>query len=75
MFGLGNSSNLKQLALGIFKNKDCISYAEMVTEVMPAVNVQERTAKDYVKYMRDNNIIEKTEGSNYQIKLFERPSA
>lgn len=67
--------DLKQLALGIFKNKDCISYAEMVTEVMQAVNVQERTAKEYIRYMKDNNIIEKTEGSNYQIKLFERPSA
>mgnify|MGYP000956046402 CR=1 FL=1 len=75
MLGLDNASNLKQLALGIFKNKGCISYVEMVTEVMQSVNVQERTAKEYIRYMKDNNIIEKTEGSNYQIKLFERPSA
>jgi len=66
---------LRLLAVSLFKNIDSLAYSEMVAQVMQSVNVQERTAKEYIRYMRDNNIIEKTDGSNYQIKLFERPSA
>lgn len=59
---------LKILAVSLFKNTDSLSYSEIVAQVMQSVNVQERTAKEYVRYMRDNNIIEKMDNSNYQIK-------
>lgn len=63
---------LRILAVSLFKNTDSLSYSEIVAQVMQSVNVQERTAKEYVRYMRDNNIIEKMDNSNYQIKLFDK---
>jgi hypothetical protein len=42
----------------------------MVDLIVDMMDVKERTAKDYLKYMRDNEIIEKSDGSKYQIKIF-----
>lgn len=63
-------SELKDTALKLFKNADSLYYTEMVDQIMDMMDVKERTAKDYLKYMRDNEIIEKSSGSKYQIKIF-----
>lgn len=60
---------LRTVALGIFKTHDTISYSDVCQEIMKQMNVQERTAKDYVKYMRESGIIDKNAFQMYQLKL------
>jgi 5S rRNA maturation endonuclease (ribonuclease M5) len=63
-------NELKGIARKLFRNAHSLMYTDMVRQIMDMMDVKERTAKDYVRYMRDKAIIEKSDGSNYQIKLF-----
>jgi hypothetical protein len=63
-------SDLKGVAQKLFQNAHSLYYTEMVDQIVDMMGVKERTAKDYLKYMRDNEIIEKSDGSKYQIKIF-----
>lgn len=63
-------NELKSIALKLFQNTHFLLYTDMVEQIMDMMDVKERTAKEYVKYMREKAIIEKSDGSKYQIKLF-----
>lgn len=63
-------NELKNIALKLFQNTHSLQYSDMVDNIMTMMDVKERTAKDYIRYMREKAIVEKSDGTSYQIKLF-----
>jgi energy-coupling factor transporter ATP-binding protein EcfA2 len=53
------TSELKDVATGIFKNRVYLSNQNLYKAIMESMDVKERTARTYIKFMRDNGIIEK----------------
>ena len=44
----------------IFRNRKNISYTDLVNELITALDIKERTAKSYIRYMKENDMV-KTE--------------
>lgn len=59
---------LKQIAKEVFRLQERLSYNELVSEIMQAVGVKDRTAKSYISYMRNNEIIVQDNNNFYFIK-------
>ena len=59
---------LTQIAKEVFRLQERLSYNELVTEIMQAVDVKDRTAKNYISYMRNNEIIAQDNNNFYFIK-------
>jgi len=59
---------LTQIAKEVFRLQERFSYNELVTEIMQAVGVKDRTAKSYISYMRNNQIIVQDNNNFYFIK-------
>jgi hypothetical protein len=49
--------DLRALAEDIFQQKDRCNYTELVEVLQLQLDIKERTAKSYVKFMRENEII------------------
>ncbi len=64
-------SELKQLALDIFSKKKYITPGELTELVMDAMDVKDRMARNYIKFMKDNNIIEKSKTNTSELSLIE----
>ena len=63
-------NDLKSIAHGIFEKVDKLTYGEMVKAIVDAMEIQPRTAKDYIRTMRDKAIIEQLSDQSYQLKIF-----
>ena len=63
-------NDLKSIAQGIFEKADKLAYGEMVKAIVDAMEIQPRTAKDYIRYMREKAIIEQLSDQSYQLKIF-----
>ena len=63
-------NDLKSIAQGIFEKVDKLTYGEMVKAIVDAMEIQPRTAKDYIRTMRDKAIIEQLSDQSYQLKIF-----
>jgi 5S rRNA maturation endonuclease (ribonuclease M5) len=63
-------NDLKSIAQGIFEKADRLAYGEMVKAIVDAMEIQPRTAKDYIRYMREKAIIEQLADQSYQLKIF-----
>ena len=63
-------NDLKSIAQGIFEKADRLAYGEMVKAIVDAMEIQPRTAKDYIRYMREKAIIEQLSDQSYQLKIF-----
>ena len=63
-------NDLKSIAQGIFEKVDKLTYGEMVKAIVDAMEIQPRTAKDYIRTMRDKAIIEQLADQSYQLKIF-----
>jgi hypothetical protein len=50
-----------------------MSYQELVIALMDALTVRDRQAKNYIKYMKDNKIIEKGGENGNELVLAEAP--
>lgn len=59
---------LTQIAKEVFRLQERLSYNELVSEIMQAVGVKDRTAKSYISYMRNNEIIVQDNNNFYFIK-------
>lgn len=59
---------LTQIAKEVFRLQERLSYNELVAEIMQAVGVKDRTAKSYISYMRNNEIIVQDNNNFYFIK-------
>ena len=63
---------LRTAAFEMFKDTSMKTYKEMVEDLCTRMSVKDRTAKDYVKYLTDNNIIDKVGEGIYQLTLFKQ---
>ena len=66
-------SELKQLASEIFSKKKYITPGELTELVMNAMDVKDRMARNYIKFMKDNNIIEKNPTNTSELGIVEIP--
>jgi hypothetical protein len=67
------TSELKDVASEIFKNRVCISNQNLIKAIMESTDVKERTARTYIKFMRDNGIIEKNPSNALEYCLISLP--
>ena len=63
---------LRTAAFEMFKDTSMKTYKEMVEDLWTRMSVKDRTAKDYVKYLTDHNIIDKVGEGIYQLTLFKQ---
>lgn len=63
-------NDLKNIALSIFEKVHSLSYGDFVKAIVNTMEVQPRTAKDYIRYMREKAIIEQLSDQSYQLKVF-----
>lgn len=61
---------LRTAAFDMFKEVGTKSYKEIVEDLCSRMSVKDRTAKDYVKFLADNNIIDRVGEGIYQLTLF-----
>lgn len=61
---------LTHIAQDIFSQNTSLSYSHLLTELMERLNIKERQAKNYVKLLREQGIIDQNsgEGKHYQLK-------
>ena len=64
---------LKDAAATIFKDKTLLSNQSLIKAVMEQMDVKERTARAYIKYMREHEIIERSENNPQEYRLFTLP--
>jgi hypothetical protein len=57
---LRKTNELKDAASAIFRDKVIIPNQQLVQSIMEQMDVKERTARAYIKFMRENGIIERT---------------
>ena len=67
------ASELKDAAATIFKDKHLITNQNLIKAVMEHLDVKERTARAYIKYMREHEIIERSSGNPQEYQLFAMP--
>lgn len=65
--------DLTDIAREIFGRKFSLTYQELVVALMDALSVRDRQAKNYIKYMKDNKIIEKGGENGVELVLVEAP--
>lgn len=61
-------TELTQIAKEVFQLHERLSYNELTTQIMQTVDVKERTAKNYISYMKTNEIITQDNNNLYHIK-------
>lgn len=62
-------TELTHIAKEAFRLNEKLSYIELVGHIMQTVDVKDRTAKNYISYMRNNGIIIQDSNNLYSIKL------
>ena len=67
------ASELKDAATAIFKDKHLITNQNLIKAVMEHLDGKERTARAYIKYMREHDIIERSSGNPQEYQLFAMP--
>jgi hypothetical protein len=67
------ASELKDAAATIFKDKHLITNQNLIKAIMEHLDVKERTARAYIKYMREHEIIERSAGNPQEYQLFAMP--
>ena len=63
-------ADLRNIAVSIYEKADKLAYGEMVKAIVDTMEVQPRTAKEYIRYMREKAIIEQLSDNSYQLKMF-----
>jgi hypothetical protein len=62
-------TELTQIAKEVFRLHERLSYNELAMQIMQTVDVKDRTAKNYISYMKTNEIIAQDNNNLYHIKL------
>jgi hypothetical protein len=62
-------NELNEVAKAIFSNRQFIPSSELVKFVMKEMDVKERMARNYIKFMKDHEIIEKSNTGNGDYSL------
>lgn len=66
-------NDLIEVAREIFSKKTSMNMAELTSSIMEAMDVKDRMARIYIKYMKDHSIIEKNTNVNGDYCLQELP--
>lgn len=61
-------TELSQIAKEVFRLRERLSYNELANQIMQTVDVKDRTAKSYISYMKNNDIIAQDTNNLYFIK-------
>ena len=64
------STDLKNIATSIFEKADSLAYGELADAIVDMMEVKPRTAKEYIRYMREKAIIEQLNGLSCKLKIF-----
>lgn len=64
------STDLRNIATSIFEKTDSLTYSELTDAIVDMMEVKPRTAKEYIRYMREKAIIEQLADQSYQLKIF-----
>jgi predicted transcriptional regulator len=67
------TNELKDVATDIFRNKVFISNQNLYKAIMESMDVKERTARSYIKFMREKGIIEKNPNNSLEYSLISMP--
>ena len=67
------TSELKDVASDIFKNRVYISNQNLIKAIIESMDVKERTARSYIKFLRENGIIEKNPSNALEYCLVSLP--
>ena len=59
-------TELSNITKEIFKSRKKISYNDLTELIMDMLDVKERTAKSYIRYMKENEMLSQ-DSSNYYI--------
>jgi hypothetical protein len=62
-------NELSEVAREIFAKKSVLGYSELLNAVMEALDIKDRMARNYIKFMKDNGIIEKSNGITVEYYL------
>jgi hypothetical protein len=62
-------NELTEVAREIFAKKSVLGYSELLNAVMEALDIKDRMARNYIKFMKDNGIIEKSNGITVEYSL------
>ena len=62
-------NDLTEVAREIFSKKSSMTMAELTQSIMEAMDVKDRMARNYIKFMKDNGIIEKSNGITVEYSL------
>ena len=62
-------NELSEVAREIFAKKSVLGYSELLNAVMEALDIKDRMARNYIKFMKDNGIIEKSNGITVEYTL------
>ncbi|MFM6994530.1 MAG: toprim domain-containing protein [Sediminibacterium sp.] len=62
-------NELSEVAREIFAKKSVLGYSELLNAVMEALDIKDRMARNYIKFMKDNGIIEKSNGIRVEYSL------
>ena len=62
-------NELSEVAREIFAKKSVLGYSELLNAVMEALDIKDRMARNYIKFMKDNGIIEKSNGISVEYSL------
>ena len=62
-------NELSEVAREIFAKKSTLGYSELLNAVMEALDIKDRMARNYIKFMKDNGIIEKSNGITVEYSL------
>ena len=61
--------DLINIAKEIFRDKNKFSYSELVDLLMATMDIKERTAKNYIKYMKEYKIIKQDYSYSYLLNI------
>ena len=61
-------TELTQIAKEVFRSQERLSYNELAIQIMQTVDVKDRTAKSYISYMKNNDIITQDTNNLYFFK-------
>jgi len=61
--------DLESVARDIFSNQKSYSYQDLIRAIRDSLYVKDRMAKNYIKYLKDKQIIEKGRGSSGEFSL------
>ena len=58
-------NELSAILKDIFRNRRNISYMDLVNELVSAMDIKKRTAKSYIRYMKENDMLKQDKFNNY----------